>query len=776
MIIKKLFLSILILLLISVSIQAQTPKRINVGYFEGGKYQVHSVLREEYFKHLEAVLPEDYLIVTIPEGYRSAEWNRKDCKAMALQLSRIKHLDMIIAVGPWVVHDLLEAGFDKPILAMHQFDPYLEGLLDSTGKPIAENLTVTQRRGRIFTDLSILSQLIRVKKLGLLYFPSADEKEKVYSQFKAVGQKLDIEIVIGEGDDNAGTFAFFKAFNDLGQRVDAVYLPPLWGMDKTKVSEFFKMLAIKRIPAFTYEGNILVDKGAFATNDYFGIISEARFNAVKTVRMIKGESPADLPILLISNDGLAVNLNTAAKCKISLPEDITNNYHIIEAEIPEETAYYSMNDAIERVILQNPGYLALEDILEASTFEAEQAKSAYRPQIYGQAAYKHIFGDSYNNDFSFFDVDQINSSINLDQTILSLPALKNIKLASKRRHLKEIDLTQSQLDLELSVEIIYMEYLRNKEILKILRNNRKLSEHNIELAKAKNYYEQSDTLDIIHFENYRYNLSLQIIEVRKNLKTSQIMLNRLFNLPGDELFVLDSMLFAERSFLTRENILLDKIQTVKQQQEIANKLLFYALNNNPGLTGFDLSANIQKDMIDINKGRYFPEIGLRGSFNYKDRLNESSFFKEDKSTWTVETYLNWPLFLGGSRSKENSKIKAELSATEFEKDEYRLEIMETIFSEFNKLLSYSSRMTPAYQNKIRALGSLEIALSRFTKDSISSLDIVNLQTRSIDADLDFINSRFNYYKSMSRIIHAAGIRTNESYTNFVEEFHKLAEY
>ncbi len=769
-------ISILVLFIVIIFInqlQAQQPKRINVGYFEAGKYSVHSILRDEYFKQLEQILPEEYLMVTVPEGYRSAEWKRETCRDMAKQLSRIKHLDMVIAVGPWVVHDLLQAGFDKPILAMHQFNPYAENLLDSLGKPIAENLTVSQRQGKIFNDLTVLSKLKTIRRLGLLYFPSTDEKEKIYNQFRSIGERLGMEIVIGEGDDNFGTYAFFKAFHNLGKRVDAVYLGPMWGMDEIKISEFFKMLNQKRIPTFTYEGNILIDKGAFATNDYFGLITEARFNAVKTIDILQGKTPSSLPVILHTNNSLAVNLQSAAECHIDIPDEIINNFYTIESKPSEETSYYTLTDAVNRALMQNSGYLAETDALRAATHEAGRSKSEYMPQLYGKASYNYFSDETAANSYGVYDNKQFHSSLNLNQKVFSLETKNKIKLANNRKKYQKHNLIQTQLDLELGVALAYIEFLHNTEVVRVLMNNRKLTEINLELARAKNIYSDSDSLDIIRIENERYRNSLTIIEARGKLRNSRVKLNRLFNLPGDEPFELDRNFLSTQNMFIKESSFWERIKKSNNQKKISDKLLSYSLSNNPQIYQLETEIRIQNDLLNINKTRYFPEIGLKASLNYDDRLKKTSLYQEEKTTWEVGTYLSWPLFLGGDRGKTKNQFSAQLSEAEYQKDELSLQIMQQVQTEFNRLVASGNKLNPAYQSKQKANSALEIGLVRFTSDKISARDLLELQNLTLSADLTFINSRFEYYKSMARLINTAGVITGDNYSNFIEEFHRL---
>jgi len=121
-------LSFLLIILFPGTAHPQGGKRtINVGYFEGGAYFLHKAIMGELREYLDNLSGEQYEIVFDPFGYKSAEWNRNICRAMAGDLVRKKNLDIIIAAGPWVVEDLIGAGFDKPIVAIHQPYPELSG-------------------------------------------------------------------------------------------------------------------------------------------------------------------------------------------------------------------------------------------------------------------------------------------------------------------------------------------------------------------------------------------------------------------------------------------------------------------------------------------------------------------------------------------------------------------------------------------------------------------------------------------------------------------------
>ncbi|MFQ5452964.1 MAG: ABC transporter substrate binding protein [Candidatus Zixiibacteriota bacterium] len=759
-------------LLFFLNIYAQTKKSFNIGYFEAGVYPVHSLLRNEFYNQLEQVLPEQYSVVSIPEGFRSALWNRDTCRVMAAQLAKLKHLDLLIAMGPWVVQDLLEAGFDKPIIAMHQFDPLAEGLLDANNQPVASNLTVHLRPGKIEEDLTLLSKLINLKRLGLLYFPSANEKDSIIANISLIGKKLGFEVVTSEGFNNVGTYAFFNAYRQLDKNIDAVYLPPLWGLDIVKLTEFFKMLDRDKIPSFVSEGKILLEKGAFATESYYSTISEARFSAIKTVRIIEGETPADLPVIFRSGLGLAVNNRTAMRCGITLPDEVLNDFFVIEAPLPDETPFYNLNDAINRAVTQNPGYLSQYHALEAAAQAAKQEYAGYLPRLYSTASFTHFDDDAIANLRRVFDDDQYSLNIILEQEIFSLYTIKSIQVAAKKRDIENKDLIQAQLDLELGVSLAYLNYLKASEQLSAYLNNRNLIEHNLEIARARNILEDADTLDIIRLEDERYQATSIVIEGKKNLNIARVFLNALFNMPGNQQFILDSTSFLENSFWNRESNFFTKINHKLLQDNIENLLVTKAIINNPQISQYQIMINLQKDLLVQNTSRYLPTIGFRSTLNFSDRLKETSFFNEEKSSWSVSGFIKLPIFLGTNRIHERGKLKAQLNEIEYQKDDISLNIMSTVQSEFHKLIAHANNMTPSYQSQKRSYQAIELVIKDYGAGKLPLLNLLDIQVNALRADIIAINTRYNYYQAMARLVHAVGWTTQDNYSNFLEEFHR----
>ncbi len=751
-------------------LSAQPVKQLRLAYFEGGQYPVHSILRREFTRQLRLILPEGYEVVFVPEGYQSARWRRDSCRIMAKQLATMQNIDMVIAMGPWVVEDLLEAGFTRSILAMHQFDPVAQGLVGDDGRPVVPNLTVHVKPGQLEDDLRTLTRLVNVKRLGVLYFPSGDEGEKVIAAIDSLGKALDFEVITAEGFDNYGTYAFFKAYHRLDKKIDALYLPPMWGMDDIKVGQFFSMAARDGIPTFTAEGRYLVERGALASNAAYSIVSDARYNAVKAARILQGELPADLPVEFRGGAALALNEQTAQRCSVVLPTEAVNSAYFVAAPVPETTPYYTLTDAVERTLSCNPGYLARYDAVEAAIQAAKQAYSSYLPQVVAGASVAHFDDNAVVNSRGAFENDRYRSTLLLHQRIFSAEAIKSIQLAAKQRNLEQINLQQAKLYLELAVTAAYLNYLGAQEILGTQLRFRALVDRNLEIAGTRFLIEEGSEIDLLRWKDERHKATSRVIGARSDLKVAAVLLNVLFNLPGSSPVALDTLSFSEGRFWNDYDRLHSVVPTEESQRQLQDVLVAKGLQQNPAMRSFDVDIAIQRDLLSKNRARYYPTLDFRASFNYADQLADyPPTFVEKNTTWSVWGGLTLPVFLGTDRIRERARLKARLSQVEFEKDAVGLEVMGKISAGTCDLIAQVNSLPRAVRSAELAVENLKLVVEKYDAGKLGLVDLVDAFNNARNAELNSITARYNFYLSMARLVRDIGWSAYDGNVTFREE-------
>ncbi|RKX29180.1 MAG: hypothetical protein DRP47_02360 [Candidatus Zixiibacteriota bacterium] len=730
-----------------------------IGYFEAGQSITHSLLREELERQIQALSPENTKMVFVPYGYASGDWKRDSCKTLARLLSATEGIDLMVTVGPWVVEDLLEAGYSRPILAMRQLDPQATGLVGPDKRPVANNLTVHVQPKKIEDDLTILTKLIPIKKLGLLFFPSDTvERNAVINRVETVGHRRGFETITAEGYDNFNTYAYFKALNQLPSDIDAVYLGPLWAMDINKISAFLRRLSEMKIPAFTWEGISLVNRGAFATGSAHSVVSEARFNAFKIIRIAQGETPTDLPVEFRGGTSLAINEETARLCGINFNSYVLEEAEIIPSPVSEEADHYNLMMAISRAVAANPTYLATSDAVEQATQATRQAVAGYLPNVDISARAGYVDDNTISNATDPLSNSQYRANFNIRQTLFSLNKIEEIKLGSKRKNLSEIDQRRALLDIELAVTEAYIASLQAAELCEIQFRYRQMVEHNLEIAATRFYLEDETRLgDFLRWKDERQQAIARILTARAEKKMTEVTLNTLFNLPIDQPLLLDSNVISGTT-VYRDLDLIEKLISVSDKLlQFQQFLVDVAREKHPDLNAYAVRVDIQKSLLALNRDRYFPELALKATLGFANELEDNpGSFKEQHDTWSVFGELSLPLFDGTDRIHERNRLKARLSEIEFKADAAELEMTGNIYRLVEKLISIARVIPRTFRSRELAIQYLGLVSKDYESGHVDIAGVLEAYNHAFDIEVKTIILRGRYFSTMARLTHSVG--------------------
>ncbi len=754
--------------------QTDTTKKVfRLGYFEGGYYKGHYELREEFLRQLTALMSDEYEVVFAPEGYRSAGWKRDSCRLMAEELTRVKSIDLMVAMGPWVVKDLLDAGYTKPILAMYQFDPVLQGLVDSTGKPIATNLTVQVKPNLYEKDLQMFSDLFPIKRLGVLFFPPDTGKETALARLDSLGKQFGIDVVTAEGYDKYGTYAFFKAYRSLDKKIDALYLLPLWGMSNIKIVEFFRMVTNDKIPTLTSEPKFLIEQGALASASAYSIVSDARYNADKAKRILLGEQPDQLSTSFQGGLALALNEHAVQKCELTLPTEALDEAYLVEAPLPEEAAFYTFPQAIERALSFNPAYVARGKSLDAAIAAAKQAYSSYLPHLVGTASLTHFDDNTIANSGGRLQPERYQVGVELYQKIFSLQAIKAIQIAAQQKRQENLSVRQFKLDLELAVAAAYLQYLYAQDLLATELRYRDLVDYNIEMTGTINLLEPDEAheIDLLRWRDERDQVTTRVINAKNQRDAAVVLLNVLFNLPGESPLSVDTSLFCEKSFwkdYQNFETLASRYATDETWQDV---LVKNALEINPTLQSIEVEKEIQKSRLSQNTARFLPELDFRAAWNYVDQRKDlPPLFEEKHSTWFLWGGVTLPLFLGFERTNERAKLRAQLDRVAFEKDAAALELMGKIRRQCYDLEAKRKETMRALRSKQLAHQTLSMTIEQYEAGKRGLVDMIDAIDNAYETEIAALEARYGFYLEMARLVHDVGWSTQGADNSFRREF------
>jgi outer membrane protein TolC/ABC-type uncharacterized transport system substrate-binding protein len=722
-------------------------QKVRIGFIEGGDYPWHSVLRELFREEFERMLPDTVEAVFVAEGYITANWDRDLLNQQVQRLVARKSIDLAVAIGPWAAEALLDAGFKGGIVALHRLEPVTEGLVDSSLKPIASNLTVNIHQGRFEKDLSALFSLKPVKRLGVLVFGSPEQNERLADSLRTIAARANIELVNVSAYNAKGTFVFYKAYQLLDKKIDALYISSTWGLSAEITGEFLRMVAQDGISVFSSEGPFQVTRGAFAANSGSTGIAEPYFAAWKAVRIVAGEQPDELPTVMRPLTGLAINEATALKTGVTVDDFVAVTALWVPRPSVESDPVVTLSLAISQAIAAHPGYLARYEAIEAAGRAADASSSAYLPQLGLDGSLGYVDDNTTNNSAPEQSNLQAGARLTLTQRLFSPVTLRRMKLAKEVQSATEIALTNARLDLEFAVLTAYANLVQAQELLTIETDGLTHIDRFLEYrAAGRNIERESDNIALTRWKAERQLVAGRVLQARANVAAAQIALNVLTGMPTGTRFVPDPTPFSREQFVEEAYALRPLIGYQRQRSRRAEQLVAQAIGNSPAFARIDNQLEQQATRTSLVKADYLPEIGFRADLGLQDRLEDRPGFEEKSVTWQIGADLSWSLWTGGSRGDLAAVEVHRHSELEYQRDELSGQLTEKVQTGITRL---SAEM---FDGVLCANASLdaEIYITEMARRPDTSLTVVldaihtvyMARTRSLAARMSYFGESF----------------------------------
>jgi len=713
--------------------------------------------------------PDSVEFIYEPYGYRSANWDREKCRAMAAEYNDLKDIDMVIAAGPWVIQDLIAASFDRPIIGVYQFDPEVTDLVDSLGHPVVNNLTVTYSPDKLKNDMATMLRLFPAKKIGLMYFPSGDEFNGFVEKIKAIAEEYDVKVFASEKYNDYGVYSFFAAFHAIREDIDVLYVPPLWGMELDQIRYLFQETQFAKVPTFAAEGYNMLEKGATASDCIRPYRPAAKFTASKMLDIVNGARPASLPTRFEDVRAMSLNVEGARKINIVFDKSLIFNAKVIPATPDENSPRYTLAQAMAQGLRENSGFLAKSEFYNKVLAEAKKAYASYLPSLNlglsaattdnseRAAVYNEILNQEYSAD------------VILDQKLFSYPAIKAIKIASQKSQLENLSLEQSRLELQYAIFTAYLEILECEERVESYSTSVDRIRDYWEIAVANYQLGLADTLDIALLEERLVTQKIKFQDVNNELAAARIVFNILVNRPGDQEIVLDHSEFEPERMVLLARKFDEYTSTDKKQREFENFLMNRGVGNSYDLKKASLAIGIQKDLMKLNSRRYLPELNLRLKYSHGNLFEPITGDRKD--SWTFGGYLSFPIFSDPGKLYEGKMMKSDLGRLQYEKDDIRFHLLQEITTRAGYFATRVATLPMNYFNRNLSVSNLDQAFVKYNKGKYSIIDLIALEKEASERSLDLVADKYGFFGSYAGLLKASGtgylLRGSKEETRFM---------
>ena len=229
------------------------------------------------------------------------------------------NVDLILAIATPTAQASVEAAQDTdiPIVFGSVTDPVAAGLVADWDSP-GGNVTGISDWADIATQVQLVLDICPdCKNLGTIYNAGEVNSKVQIDELKQIAPDLGIESVVEA--TAAASADLLAAAQSLVGRVDAIWIPT----DNVVVSGFEAVVKVcedNQIPLFAAD-TATVERGAIGTPgiDYYVLGQECGRIAA---RILRGESPADIPVKKVPMTDLYLNPTAAERLGATIPQSV----------------------------------------------------------------------------------------------------------------------------------------------------------------------------------------------------------------------------------------------------------------------------------------------------------------------------------------------------------------------------------------------------------------------------------------------------------------------
>jgi putative ABC transport system substrate-binding protein len=303
---RELILSLGAVAAFPITVDAEQGSAASIGFLGSGSAAGYEEMVAAFRRGLGQAGFGDGGNVTIDERWAEGHYER--LPALAAEFVRLK-VSVIVAVGGNAPAQAAKSATpDIPIVFVSGGEPVKDGLVSSLARPGGNVTGVSWIAARLTAKrLELLHQLApRVDLVGVLLNPtypdSSLQRQELKEAAETLGQRIQIAEALNEGEIENALATLVR------DHADALLVAndPFF---QSRAGSIVALAARYALPACYFE-RVFAAAGGLVS--YGASLAEAyRQAGIYTARVLKGERPADLPVLQPTKYELVINLKTA---------------------------------------------------------------------------------------------------------------------------------------------------------------------------------------------------------------------------------------------------------------------------------------------------------------------------------------------------------------------------------------------------------------------------------------------------------------------------------
>ena len=776
---RKLPFSILLFLLLSTSLVAQSKNTYKVGILVDFTSEETTPLFDRLQTEITSVVGEDAVISFPSENILVNNYNLQKARENYNLLIE-DDTDIILAFGP--VNNEIISNIDqhlKPTILFGAVNRDLSELDFTKATSGIDNLTYLIESESFEEDLKKFKELTNFKNLGI----AVEEAVVDILPFKAV---FDKELKALE--------ASYKLipFNTVGdiisnlEGIDAIYIAGGFFISKEENKRLAKTFIDKKIPSFTINGREDVRDGLMATNQSDENLDQFfRRIALSIESYVNGTPLKDLPVYIDYTPRLTINYNTAESIGVPIKYSLIEETDFVgEFENTISEKRYNLLTVIDDALNNNLNLKSSGKDVELSTQDFRTAKSNYLPSLTASSTGTYIDPDlaeisgGQNPEFSTA------GNITLQQTIFSEAANANIAIQRNLQKAQEENFNAAELDLIFDASNAFFNTLILKANTQIQLQNLALTKKNLQIATQNFEAGESGKSDLLRFRSQMAQNTQAMVEAINQLEQSFVILNQVLNNPVNleidvENAVLDEGIFQQYNY----EQLITLLDDPTLREPFIEFLVEEANKNSPELRSLGYNLGATERNIKLNSyGRLLPTLGLQGQYNHTfSRSGAGSIAPAGTSfldsNYNVGLSLSIPIVNQNQTNINRQTAIIQKEQLEINKENTQLAISGNIRTAVLNLWNQVSNIELSKISEETAQEALDLTQASYSNGAVNIVQLLDAQNNYLNAQLASATATYNFLISAIQLERFLGyyflLNSDEKNDEFRQRFFEV---
>lgn len=333
---------------------------------------------------------------------------------------------------------------------------------------------------------------------------------------------------------------------------------------------------------------------------------------------------------------------------------------------------------------------------------------------------------------SFAQTNNFEAKAEITQTLFSSAVFRGIGASEIYLETSKLSLKANISKTILNVKKAFHTVLLTKSLYEITKSSLENGEKNLSNVRALKSQGLVSEYDALQAEVQVENIRPMVLQMENNLKMAKEGLRIAMGISGNDDFdVNGELVFAEEQFPE-----IDKIQNT-------------AFESNWDIRSLESKAQIDKEMIELDRSEYWPTIAAFGNYTYSGSSNNFNFQTYSSSIIGLSLSIN--LFSG-----MQTKAKVQQSTINAEKTIDQLSMLKNsvamqIKNQINEINRIKINIKAQERNISLAQKGYELATLRYKEGTGNQLEIQNADLSLRQAKTNLIQSYHEYMNSKAEL-------------------------